>query len=113
VISPQSNKHFLSLLVNGKNFQQYLLESLESDEASFFLHEIMETFDVISRRQRQQQANHYIDGQRLEKPDKTLAHLAKALQKVEEEIPTSCFDEGSRLDSCQARWLRGGYIVVL
>jgi WD40 repeat protein len=83
VISGRS-KRFLSQLVNTQNFHQFI-ESLETDEASFF-HEIMETFEDDNKNTRIADNG--------SKADKVLSQLAKSLQKVEDKIPTYRVDQG-------------------
>jgi WD40 repeat protein len=90
ILAPRS-KRFLSALVNTQNFYQ-LLESLEGDCAAFF-HEIMDSFEDSDNKPTRGTMDNG-----MEKKDKTLTQLCKALQKVEDKIPTYRVDKGSGLD---------------
>jgi WD40 repeat protein len=94
MISPRS-KRFLSGLVNTQNFHQ-LLETLEEDETSFF-HEIMDTFDDSSSDRDGKPTRSVSNGST--NPEKALGILVKALQKVEDKIPTYRVDKASGLDA--------------
>jgi WD40 repeat protein len=92
ILSPRS-KRFLSNLVNTQNFHQ-LLETLEDegDGAAFFL-EIMDSFKENSDSKNGRNPS---DKTNL---DKTLAKLTRALQKVEDKIPTYRVDKDNGFDS--------------
>ena len=92
ILSPRS-KRFLSNLVNTQNFHQ-LLETLEDegDAAAFFL-EIMDSFEENSDSKNGRNPNEKTN------LDKTLAKLTKALQKVEDKIPTYRVDKDNGFDS--------------
>jgi hypothetical protein len=80
-LSPRS-KRFLSILVNCQHFHQ-LLEMLEDDECAFF-NEVMYTFDMNE----EQEDDRMLGGYGTSSTDEAAAHLSKALQKVEDKIPT-------------------------
>jgi WD40 repeat protein len=92
ILSPRS-KRFLSNLVNTQNFFQ-LLETLEDegDAAAFFL-EIMDSFEENSDSKNGRNPNEMTN------LDKTLAKLTKALQQVEDKIPTYRVDKDNGYDS--------------
>jgi WD40 repeat protein len=90
MISPRS-KRFVSLLVNTQNFHQFI-ESLENEDV-FFFHEVMDTFEEsekITTRASDMAST------RLEK---SLAHLVKTLQKIEDKVPTYRVDTGTEADN--------------
>ena len=80
-LSPRS-KRFLSILVNCQYFHQ-LLHSLDEDECAFF-NEVMYTFDMND----EQDDDRILGGYGTSPTDDAAAHLNKALQKVEDKIPT-------------------------
>ena len=95
VLSARS-KRFLSLLVNGQNFQQ-LVESLDSPEASFF-HEIMELIDDSSESKphlAMRTSSHENANNKLER---NIFHLMKSLQQKEDKIPTYMVEKGGQLN---------------
>mmetsp|Transcript_36581 Transcript_36581/g.40846 ORF Transcript_36581/g.40846 Transcript_36581/m.40846 type:complete len:2363 (-) Transcript_36581:201-7289(-) len=95
VISTRS-KRFVSMLVNGQNFQQ-LLESLESDDETFF-HEIMETFDESTSDSKSlKRASSGESGS--SQAVKGVGFLIKSLQKKEDKIPTFCIEKGGNINS--------------
>ncbi|KAG7343133.1 WD40 repeat-containing protein [Nitzschia inconspicua] len=98
VLSARS-KRFLSLLVNGQNFQQ-LVESLESTELSFF-HEIMELIDDSSSEGTQHIVMRSSSGDTgsSNKVERYVQHLVKSLQKVEDKIPTYRVEKGGRMNA--------------
>ena len=93
MLSPRS-KRFLSLLVNCQHFHQFL-ETLDDDECAFF-NEVMYTFDMNDDRS---DDNHGFGSSKL---DDAATHLTKALQKVEDKIPTF------RVDRKMKKKKRGG-----
>jgi WD40 repeat protein len=68
--------------VNCQHFHQ-LLEMLEDDECAFF-NEVMYTFDMNE----EQEDDRMLGGYGTSSTDEAAAHLSKALQKVEDKIPT-------------------------
>jgi len=80
-LSPRS-KRFLSILVNCQHFHQFL-HSLDEDECAFF-NEVMYTFDMSD----EQEDDRMLGGYGTSPLDMAAAHLSKALQKVEDKIPT-------------------------
>ena len=80
-LSPRS-KRFLSILVNCQHFHQFL-DTLEDEECAFF-NEVMYTFDMND----EQQDDRLLGGYGAPRSDDAAAHLSKALQKVEDKIPT-------------------------
>ena len=84
MLSPRS-KRFLSILVNCQHFYQFL-ESLDSDECAFF-NEVMYTFDM-NEDKRDDDAVNPLTGYGSAKLEEAASHLSKALQKVEDKIPT-------------------------
>ncbi|KAL3922375.1 MAG: hypothetical protein SGILL_002237 [Bacillariaceae sp.] len=96
VLSARS-KRFLSLLVNGQNFQQ-LVESLESPEASFF-HEIMELIDDSGSDTKPHIAMRTSSGDNAtSKAERNILDLMKSLQRAEDKIPTYRVEKGGRLN---------------
>lgn len=93
MLSPRS-KRFLSLLVNCQHFHQFL-ETLDDDECAFF-NEVMYTFDMNDDKS---DDNHGYGSSKL---DDAASHLTKALQKVEDKIPTF------RVDRKMKKKKRGG-----
>jgi len=81
----QRSKRFLSLLVNCQHFHQFL-ESLDQEECAFF-NEVMYTFDMHDDRSEDHGSNHLV-GYGPSKLEDAVSHLTKALQKVEDKIPT-------------------------
>ena len=96
VISTRT-KRFLSMLINGQNFQQ-LLEILESDEAAFF-HEVMQTFDESASDQKSLKRTVSNESGCSSQAEKGVTHLMKSLQKIEDKIPTFCVENGGGLNS--------------
>lgn len=87
------SKRFLSMLVNGQNFQQ-LLENLESDEAALF-HKIMEAFDELKSNPKslKKSSSGELSSSSAEIG---VGCLMKFLQKMEDKVPTFCIEsEGS------------------
>jgi WD40 repeat protein len=86
ILSSRS-KRFLSSLISGQNFQQFL-ESLDSEEATFF-HEILEIIDesTSDRKSHKRSSSDEFD---FNQADKNVALLMKSLQKNEDKIPTFC-----------------------
>ena len=80
-LSPRS-KRFLSILVNCQHFHQFL-HALEEDECAFF-NEVMYTFEMND----EQEDDRMLGGYGTSPTDDAAAHLTKALQKVEDKIPT-------------------------
>lgn len=80
-LSPRS-KRFLSILVNCQHFHQFLQTS-EEDECAFF-NEVMYTFDMSD----EQDHDRMLGGYGASTMDEAAAHLSKALQKVEDKVPT-------------------------
>ncbi|KAL3922318.1 MAG: hypothetical protein SGILL_002270 [Bacillariaceae sp.] len=96
VLSARS-KRFLSLLVNGQNFQQ-LVESLESPEASFF-HEIMELIDDSASESKPHLAMRTSSHETVNsKAERNILHLMKSLQQKEDKIPTYMVEKGGGVD---------------
>jgi WD40 repeat protein len=96
VLSARS-KRFLSLLVNGQNFQQ-LLESLESPQASFF-HEIMELIDDSASESKPHIAMRASSSENgNSKAERNIQHLMKSLQQKEDKIPTYMVKKGAGLN---------------
>jgi WD40 repeat protein len=97
VLSSRS-KRFLSSLVSGQNFQQ-LLESLDSDEATFF-HETLEIIDesTSDRKALKKQSSDEFD---FSQADKNVALLMKSLQKNEDIVPTFCVEKGGGLKAAE------------
>ncbi|OEU13120.1 DENN-domain-containing protein [Fragilariopsis cylindrus CCMP1102] len=96
VISTRT-KRFLSMLINGQNFQQ-LLEILESDEVAFF-HEVMQTFDESASDQKSLKRTVSNESGCSSQAEKGVTHLMKSLQKIEDKIPTFCVENGGGLNS--------------
>jgi WD40 repeat protein len=90
-------KRFLSMLINGQNFQQ-LLESLESDEATFF-HEIMQTFDESASDPKSLKRTASNESGSSSQAEKGVILLMKSLQKIEDKIPTFCVENEGGLNS--------------
>lgn len=84
MLSPRS-KRFLSILVNCQHFYQFL-ETLDHDECAFF-NEVMYTFDMHEDKKDDDPVNP-LTGYGSAKLEEAAAHLSKALQKVEDKIPT-------------------------
>ena len=84
MLSPRS-KRFLSILVNCQHFHQFL-ESLDQDECAFF-NEVMYFFDTYEDKKDDEAANP-LAGFGSARLEEAAAHLSKALQKVEDKIPT-------------------------
>jgi len=93
VLSSRS-KRFLSSLVNGQNFQQFI-EILDSEEASFF-HEVMEAIDE-SNSDKKSMKRTTSDDIDFSQADKIVTLLMKSLQKIEDKIPTFCVENGGSL----------------
>jgi WD40 repeat protein len=84
MLSPRS-KRFLSILVNCQHFYQFL-ETLDQDECAFF-NEVMYTFDMTEDKKDDDVVNP-LAGYGSAKLEEAASHLSKALQKVEDKIPT-------------------------
>lgn len=84
MLSPRS-KRFLSILVNCQHFYQFL-ETLDRDECAFF-NEVMYTFDM-NEDKRDDGVVNPLAGYGSAKLEEAASHLSKALQKVEDKIPT-------------------------
>lgn len=80
-LSPRS-KRFLSILVNCQHFHQFL-HTLDEDSCAFF-NEVMYTFEMND----EQEDDRMLGGYGTSSTDEAAAHLSKALQKVEDKIPT-------------------------
>lgn len=99
--SPRS-KRFLSLLTNCQHFYQFL-ETLDHDECAFF-NEVMYTFDMSEdRREADEFGSSNILGYGSSRLEEAASHLSKALQKVEDKIPTY------RVDRKGGKKKRGGW----
>ena len=97
-LSPRS-KRFLSILVNCQHFHQFL-HALDEDECAFF-NEVMYTFDMND----DQEDNHVLGGYGTSPTDEAAAHLTKALQKVEDKIPTYRVErQGKKKDRRAGEW---------
>lgn len=81
-LSPRS-KRFLSILVNCQHFHQFL-HALDDDECAFF-NEVMYTFEMNDEHEDDRMLGGYDASS---SADEAAAHLSKALQKVEDKIPT-------------------------
>jgi WD40 repeat protein len=89
ILSSRS-KRFLSSLISGQNFQQFL-ETLDSEEATFF-HEVLEIIDE-SASDRKPMKRSSSDEFGFSQGDKNVALLMKSLQKNEDKIPTFCVEK--------------------
>ncbi len=89
------NKRFLSSLVSGQNFQQFI-EILDSEEVAFF-HEILETIDDSTSDRKALKKSVATDELDFSQADKNVILLMKSLQRNEDKIPTFCVEKSGRL----------------
>ena len=100
-VSSSRSKRFLSSLVSGQNFQQFL-ESLDSEQATFF-HEILETIDESNSDRKSLKKTLSSDELDFSQADKNVLVLMKSLQRNEDNIPTFCVERGGRLDTIEGQ----------
>ena len=86
------SKQFLSALVSGQNFQQFI-EILETEEASFF-HEVLKALEEATSERKTMKRSISSDENDSNQIDKTVVSLMKALQRNEDNVPTFCVEKG-------------------